>query len=240
MAGEPDRLRVGARGRERELPGGQPVALGEQLGRLDAPPRPAAGTAARGRRARRSPSSTAGGAKPQRRAQVGLVEVDVGVAVDVGEAAAVAVGDVQRPVVVQPGHPRHRDAVGQVPPRARGQLGGAPGAALERRLLARPDRGEAARADPRLASDVCQQRVCRDAPVATGARSMVVRPCPRRSSPTRWSRPRCPAWGLSRRSRSRGRPSPARRCARCSASPASVPASRRRSRRRSPGATCSS
>ena len=82
----------------------------------------------------------------------------------------------------------------------------------------------------------CGMRPC----VATGARSMVVRPCPPRSSPTRcWPRP-CRAWDRSRRSRSRVPGSPTRRCTRCSASRSSGAGSARRSRPPSPAATCSS
>ena len=125
------------------------------------------------------------------------------------------------------------------------------GASLRR--IATPSRPAVARAtgagrapvkQPRFATTLkqlctdfapCGMRPC----VATGARSMVVRPCPPRSSPTRcWPRP-CRAWDRSRRSRSRAPGSPTRRCTRCSASRSSGPGSARRSRPPSPAATCS-
>lgn len=139
VAGEPDRLRVRAGGRERELPGGQRVALAEQLGGLDRlldrqQELESAGGALGDRREHGGRREAAG------RAEVGLVEVDVGGAVDVGEAAAVAVGDEQRQVVIEPRHPRHRHAVGHRAPSTLGQRGGAPRAAVELELLARADR----------------------------------------------------------------------------------------------------
>jgi len=64
VAREPNRLRVGARGGERELPAGEAVALGEQLGGLD---RLLDGEQDWSPRAARSEiaSSTAGGVKPE-------------------------------------------------------------------------------------------------------------------------------------------------------------------------------
>ena len=395
MAGEPDRLGVRAGRRERELPAGQAVAVAEELGGGDAlldgeQELQAARGPLRDRFQHRGRGEAARGA------QVRLVEVEVLVAVDVGEAAAGAVRDVDRVVVVETGHPGHRDAVGhqraralrqrgrparpaaerralggvelaepgaidrgrhavsmtaervrasrtrrgtstaasgKASPRRRGSgrtLGGAaarrrqrgidgghrswrrlassrprrdpprarrratspllvvrdrdrdrdrrggrlretlamraelateqPGSgstahpgrlyvALRREVAPRWPRatgaGRAPVKQPRFATTLKQ--LCTDfAPcgvrpcVATGARSMVVRPCPPRSSPTRcWPRP-CRAWDRSRRSRSRAPGSPTRRCTRCSASRRSGAGSARRSRPPSPAATCSS
>ena len=133
---EPDRLGVGARGGQRELPAGQVVAVGEQSRRLDALlDREQELHAARG--AVRDRRDHGGRREAAARGQVGLVEVDVRVPVDVGEPAALAVRDVDRPVLVEPGHPRHRHAVGHQRPCARGQRGRSARALLEPRTLAR-------------------------------------------------------------------------------------------------------
>jgi len=129
-----------------ELPAGQVVADGEQSRRLDPlldreQELHAARGALRDRRDHgRRREATA-------RGQVGLVEVDVRVAVDVGEPATLALRDVDRPVVVEPGHPRHRHAVGHQRPCARGQRRGSARALLEPHTLARVDLAESGAVD---------------------------------------------------------------------------------------------
>ena len=138
VAGEPDRLLVGAGGRERELPPGQRVALGEQLGRgeplLDGSRNWSPRARPLGDRLEHRRRREAAG-----RAQVGLVEVEVLVAVEVGEAAAVrraprrsARGRTARPSTPSArrrasaggrgrgGRPSRRSASRTRPPRGRG------------------------------------------------------------------------------------------------------------------------
>ena len=206
---------------ERELPGGQPVALGEQLGRVDRlldreqELEPAGGALGdrleHGRR-----REAAGGA------QVGLVEVDVGVAVDVGEAAARAVGDEQRR-----GGRRARPSTPSARRRACARRARSASSAerrvrrVERRLLARA----------RTASrSIASRSIVARRRFATNAVCRTPRWRPEhglwssaRASPARHrSAARPGAAGARARAAAAvraGRASRTRRCARCSASP---------------------
>ena len=131
--GQPDGLGVGLGGGQRELPLGHRVAAGELLGHHDrglGRQQELGGPRHLGRRRGHDHRVR----MPAEHGHVRGVEVDVAEPVDVGEAGAPAVVDVDRLVVVG-GHPGHRRAVGHVRPGAadHGQRPG-PGLAEARQL----------------------------------------------------------------------------------------------------------
>ena len=132
---DPDHLRIGPRGRQRELPEGKAHPLGEDLahdqrifGRqqeLRAPPR------LRRKRLGHGFIPIADG-----HAQVAEIEIEIGVPVHVGEGRPFSLGDVQRRGPVEPGHPGHRNAERQVGRRPGLQRSG-PGRAAHELLVLR-------------------------------------------------------------------------------------------------------
>ena len=123
VPGVADRVPVGVRGRQRELPVGQPEPLGQPRRHRDR---------VLGRQHRRDPAARAAGhgldgrrgGVAHHRAGVAEAEVDVVDAVDAGEVRAGGALDEDREVAGPLDHPAHRDAARHV---RRGLLGEGPG-----------------------------------------------------------------------------------------------------------------